>query len=237
MHPLALATHVIDTGNVTEPVNRVTNEFSELAPDLGMVESFSHTIAFDAGDELVCFDASGTGSGRHVVAALRGWSTKPISTLVYTHGHADHVGGSGAFAADAASAGRSAPTVVAHANVARRLDRYRDTSRWNVLINQRQFGGPPSEMGLTLSENIADFLPPTVLAPDVTFETRHEIVVGDTTIEFHHGRGETDDHLWAFFPQRKWIATGDFIIWNYPNAGNPQRCSATHSSGPSQCDA
>jgi glyoxylase-like metal-dependent hydrolase (beta-lactamase superfamily II) len=47
--------------------------------------------------------------------------------------------------------------------------------------------------------------------------------IGDDTVEFHHARGETDDHLWAFFPDRKWIATGDFIIWNFPNAGNPQK--------------
>ena len=42
-------------------------------------------------------------------------------------------------------------------------------------------------------------------------------------MEFHHGRGETDDHLWAWFPDRKWIMAGDFVIWNYPNAGNPQK--------------
>jgi alkyl sulfatase BDS1-like metallo-beta-lactamase superfamily hydrolase len=29
--------------------------------------------------------------------------------------------------------------------------------------------------------------------------------------------------LWAWNPARRWIATGDFIIWNFPNAGNPQK--------------
>jgi alkyl sulfatase BDS1-like metallo-beta-lactamase superfamily hydrolase len=46
---------------------------------------------------------------------------------------------------------------------------------------------------------------------------------GDTVVEFHHGRGETDDHLWSWFPEKKWVATGDFVIWNFPNAGNPQK--------------
>jgi alkyl sulfatase BDS1-like metallo-beta-lactamase superfamily hydrolase len=41
--------------------------------------------------------------------------------------------------------------------------------------------------------------------------------------ELHHARGETDDHLWAWFPDRKWIMSGDFLIWNFPNAGNPQK--------------
>jgi alkyl sulfatase BDS1-like metallo-beta-lactamase superfamily hydrolase len=49
------------------------------------------------------------------------------------------------------------------------------------------------------------------------------LTFGDTTVEFHHGRGETDDHLWAWFPDRKWLMAGDFVIWNYPNAGNPQK--------------
>ncbi len=47
--------------------------------------------------------------------------------------------------------------------------------------------------------------------------------VGDTTIELNHARGETDDHLWAWLPDRKWIMAGDFVIWNFPNAGNPQK--------------
>jgi alkyl sulfatase BDS1-like metallo-beta-lactamase superfamily hydrolase len=48
-------------------------------------------------------------------------------------------------------------------------------------------------------------------------------VAGDHTIEFHHARGETDDHLWGWIPERKWLFTGDFVIWNFPNAGNPQK--------------
>jgi len=49
------------------------------------------------------------------------------------------------------------------------------------------------------------------------------MVVGDARIELHHARGETDDHLWAWLPDRKWIMAGDFVIWNFPNAGNPQK--------------
>jgi alkyl sulfatase BDS1-like metallo-beta-lactamase superfamily hydrolase len=48
-------------------------------------------------------------------------------------------------------------------------------------------------------------------------------VVGDRTIELHHARGETDDHLWGWMPEQRWLFTGDFVIWNFPNAGNPQK--------------
>ena len=74
--------------------------------------------------------------------------------------------------------------------------------------------------------DIADarrFLPATTLRPTETFDSSHTMTVGDTTIELHHARGETDDHLWAWLPDRKWIMAGDFVIWNFPNAGNPQK--------------
>ena len=67
------------------------------------------------------------------------------------------------------------------------------------------------------------FLHDSVLDVNESLGDFTSMTIGDDTVEFHHARGETDDHLWAFFPDRKWIATGDFIIWNFPNAGNPQK--------------
>jgi alkyl sulfatase BDS1-like metallo-beta-lactamase superfamily hydrolase len=107
--------------------------------------------------------------------------------------------------------------------VARRLERYRETNEWNLLINQRQFGGIPSDMGLQLGDDVRHFLSASTLEPDETFNESLTLTVGDTRVELHHARGETDDHLWAWVPSKKWLFAGDFIIWNYPNAGNPQK--------------
>ena len=223
---LDISSRIIDSGVVDQPVNRVTNELSELAADLAIVESFSHCVAFDSGDGLVCFDSSGVHTGEAVVAALKAWRAERVGHLIYTHGHADHVGGSTYFAADR-------PTVVGHANVTARLDRYDYTNNWNLIINARQFGGIPGELNLSIGEaeggarvEISDarrFLPATTLRPSETFDTSHTMVVADTTFELRHARGETDDHLWAWVPDRKWIMAGDFVIWNFPNAGNPQK--------------
>jgi alkyl sulfatase BDS1-like metallo-beta-lactamase superfamily hydrolase len=144
---------------------------------------------------------------------------------VYTHGHADHIGGSGAFIADAAARGAARPTVVGHENVLARMQRYEDTSDWNMLINRRQFGGIRSEMRapLTLVHDPTRFLPPDTAKPDQTFDDRLDLRLGDRAVQLHHARGETDDHLWAWVPEKKWMFTGDFVIWNFPNAGNPQK--------------
>jgi len=67
------------------------------------------------------------------------------------------------------------------------------------------------------------FLPSATIRPTETFATSHRISVGGEAIDLHHARGETDDHLWAWLPERKAVMTGDFLIWNFPNAGNPQK--------------
>jgi glyoxylase-like metal-dependent hydrolase (beta-lactamase superfamily II) len=231
---IALSSRIIDSGYADQPVNRVTNELSEIAEGLAMVESFSHCVALDTRDGLICFDASGVQTGEAVREALRAWRPAPVTHLVYTHGHADHVGGSPYFRDDQ-------PTVIGHANVANRFDRYAFTNAWNLRINARQFGGvtgnlnlgmtavdggSSAEVGLSnvqTSRHGRSFLPPSVMRPDVTFEHKHEVAVGDQRIEMHHARGETDDHLWAWLPDRKALVTGDFLIWNFPNAGNPQK--------------
>ncbi len=236
-HPIELSTRVIDSGVVDERLNRVDGNIWELTDNVAVVESFSHSIAINTGDGLVCFDASGAASGAKVVAALRTWSTAAVSHLVYTHGHLDHVGGSGAFLADATQRGDKRPLVLSHEAVLPRFERYTDMSDFNNLINRRQFGGISADSGLSIGageiapapgnnpagNNTQQFLPADALIPDQTFRDSMSLVVGDETIEMYHDRGETDDHLWAWFPKKKWIVTGDFIIWNFPNAGNPQK--------------
>ena len=232
---LALSTTVIDEQRTDILINRINQQLSEVGDNIAMVESFSHCIAWDHGDGIACFDTSGVHTGAEVVAAVGSWRDKPITHLLYTHGHADHVGGSAAFAAHAQNRNDHRPTVIGHENVAARIQRYRDTNDWNLIINARQFGGINSDMnlsvggasaGITVSEvknRARKFLPDDTLLPDQTFSTEHRMTLGGTEIELHHARGETDDHLWCFVPDKKWIMTGDFVIWNFPNAGNPQK--------------
>ncbi len=222
---LDLSAQVIDSGStagVVGPLNRVTNELSELDDGLAVVESFSHCVAFATDEGLVCFDASGPFTGTQVRAALRSWRPDAVSTLVYTHGHLDHVGGSGAFVADADAHGARRPQVVGHEAVKARLDRYRRTDGWNRAINARQFGGISRSAGLGIGARDR-FLPDDAAEPTLTYTDRTSLRVGGLDVELRHARGETDDHTWAWIPSRRAICSGDFVIWNFPNAGNPQK--------------
>ncbi|MGA1388431.1 MAG: MBL fold metallo-hydrolase, partial [Ilumatobacteraceae bacterium] len=159
-HPIELSTRVIDSGVVDERLNRVDGDLWELTDNVAMVESFSHCVTVNTGDGLMCFDASGTQSGTKVVEAIRTWSSAPISHLVYTHGHLDHVGGSGAFLADATARGTQRPTVVSHEAVLPRFERYNDMSDFNNLINRRQFGGIRADVGLGIGGGAGELAPP-----------------------------------------------------------------------------
>ncbi|MFN8019094.1 MAG: alkyl sulfatase dimerization domain-containing protein [Acidimicrobiales bacterium] len=205
------------------PTNRVTNQLSEIDDGLGFIESFSNVVSFRTDDGLVLFDASSTFTGRGCVASLRSWVDDPVHTLVYTHGHVDHVGGSGHFVRDGEERGHAAPAVVGHEAVPVRFDRYRATNGWNLAINERQFG--PSFGGGTHRKDGSQvpFLPDDTAECTTTYEDALELSVGGLDVHLHHDRGETDDHTWAWIPSRKAIAVGDFVIWVFPNAGNPQK--------------
>jgi alkyl sulfatase BDS1-like metallo-beta-lactamase superfamily hydrolase len=219
-HPLDVSARMIDTGVVDTQPNRITQELSELADGVAIIESFSHVVVVDTGDGLVTFDASSAPSGRAVLESLRAWSDEPVHTIVYTHGHLDHVGGSRVFGADAENHGRPMPRVVGQERILPRFERYRATSGYNQIINLRQFGGAAKAAALA-SER--PFLPPGTLTPDVTYDERLVETVGDVDLEFNACLGETDDHTWTWIPKHKMIAAGDQFIWNFPNCGNPQK--------------
>ena len=180
---LSESTRIIDSGVGDVPVNRVVNELSELADGLAIVESFSHSVVVDAGEGLVAFDASHAKTGALVAAEIAEWSATPVTHLVYTHGHADHVGGSVDFAAAFGEM-----TVIGHRKVEERFDRYAYTNDWNVLINARQFGGLRTDYGM--AEGKGDFIPPGTLRPDHVVGDHDTLTVGDRTIELHHARGD-----------------------------------------------
>lgn len=218
---IGLSTRFIDSGVLDEPANRIIHELSELAEGVAVVEAFSHCVLFDTGDGLLAFDTSGGMGGDRVVKAIRGWSQERFHTIVYTHGHVDHVGGSGYFLADAENRGHVRPRVAGHENVSARFDRYDLTNGYNLTINDRQFRGFQKH-GYAIGGG-RKFLPADVLRVDTDYRSRLELSVGALDLELRHARGETDDHTWGWIPSLRTICAGDFFIWNFPNAGNPQK--------------
>ncbi len=215
---LDLAARLVDAGTPTsERTNPTDCVLEELGDDIALVPSFSHVVAVRTAEGLVLFDTSLAMAAERARAALRGWSDDPVHSIVYTHGHLDHVGGARTFVEEAAAHNRPRPQVVAHEAVPERFDRYELTDGYNLTANARQFGTTRIALGGR------DRFSLDWVRPDVTFREHLALDVGDLRIELQHGRGETDDHLWAWMPQHAAVAVGDFITWVFPNAGNPQK--------------
>ena len=148
-HPLQLSARLIDSGIVDTPPNRITQELTELADDVALIESFSHVVVVDTGDGLVAFDSSGGISGREV----RRSRCEHGRTIRFTHS-------STRTATSTTSAGRDRsprtrpitiarpPRVVGHRGRALpRFERYDLTNGYNQIINMRQFGGAARAAG------------------------------------------------------------------------------------------
>ncbi|MFE7112806.1 alkyl sulfatase dimerization domain-containing protein [Streptomyces sp. NPDC057575] len=178
---------------------------------VGFLPAFANVAVFDTGDGLLLVDSGDIRTAAPLHAAVRAFSAQPVGTVVYTHGHVDHVFGVAPFDAQADSEGRPRPEVIAHEAVPARFDRYVSTVGYNTWINRRQFGVPSLDW------------PSTYRYPDTTYRDRMTVKRGDLTFDLVHARGETDDSTYVWVPELKTLCTGDLFIWNTPNAGNPQK--------------
>jgi alkyl sulfatase BDS1-like metallo-beta-lactamase superfamily hydrolase len=213
----------IDEGVYEGPqaANPTDATLHEVADGIAFVTGFSHVIARRTDDGLVLLDTSLQAFGPLIRDALTAWSTDPVSTIVYTHGHLDHVGGAATFVAHAAEQGHEPPRVVAHERVPARFRRYELTDGYNAIINLRQFGPAPN-LRIGREHETARFSLEWV-EPDTVYSDRLHLRVGDDDLELHHAEGETDDHTYVWLPGTRAVCSGDLFLWVFPNAGNPQK--------------
>ena len=194
-------------------VQPMDGSFHEIADGIAVVCAFSHVWSVATDEGLVAIDTALPMFAPGVLKHLHQWRSQPVHTIVYTHGHADHVGGAPAFVEDAEERGRPAPRVVAHEAVGPRFDRYNLTHGYNQTINRRQFS----------ANDMLDLFADDWVYPSTTYADALDLEVGGVTLQLIHAQGETDDHTMVWMPQERALFVGDLFIWFFPNAGNPQK--------------
>ncbi len=167
--------------------------------------------AIRTSEGLVLIDTANAALAAQTLAAIRRWDDSAVHTVIYTHGHIDHTGGMAALDAEAAARGVPRPRIVAHRDVRRRMERYKATQGFVSVVQGQQFNYP-------------DYTYPVgQRQPDEVYDEAMVLTIGGERLELFHGRGETDDATFVWLPGRRVLASGDFVIWMFPNAGNPRK--------------
>jgi alkyl sulfatase BDS1-like metallo-beta-lactamase superfamily hydrolase len=144
-------------------------------------------------------------------------SDKPVKTIIYTHGHPDHVSGAGTFAG-------SQPEVIAFAPVRPMLAR---TERLGTIQHRRgirQFGYELSDEeaisqgigireGFAVGEGTRNPLPPTTVYADD--EVRLD--VDGVALHLVSAPGETEDQIFIWNDEHQVLFCGDNYYGCWPN--------------------
>ncbi|WP_108787295.1 alkyl sulfatase dimerization domain-containing protein [Erythrobacter sp. Alg231-14] len=150
------------------------------------------------------------------IAAIREITDKPIVAVFYSHGHGDHVGGSGAFRNEAPNADFYAfenwQRNINHiASAVRPAFTLRAVSQLGLLLPEGMAGtvgsggGPVLRIGGTLS----------YVVPTKTVSDGEWLEIAGLRFQAIHTPGDLDDGLSLWFPEFEAILTGDAITESF----------------------
>ncbi|MCP4754371.1 MAG: MBL fold metallo-hydrolase [Proteobacteria bacterium] len=182
------------------------------------IGAFGNVGVVETRDGLVVFDLALRLFGPHIFNEVRKFSDKPVRYIVYSHGHFDHCLGYAPFVEEIRQKGWEMPQVIAHENLVRRFEKYRMLDEHQIWSYRQQFlsvGVTPEDM-----EAVHETLDPTIV---VRGNDSYSFSLGEFDFEIHHDKGETDDSLWMFLPEKKVLFTGDLFVSGFPNVGSPFR--------------
>ena len=145
-----------------------------------------NSAAFVTADGVVLVDTKVAGWGQPLIDRIAELTPNPVTTLVNTHAHFDHVSGNVEFPASV--------EVVAHANARRLME------EWNPVT------GFPGDFPNVFQTSGGQGLPTR------TYEDRLTLGSGDDRVELHYfGRGHTGGDTWVVFPALRVMHAGDMF--------------------------
>lgn len=173
-----------------------------------------HVLVIELETSVVMVDCGRGGKQTHeLIDQLRDITEKPISALCYSHGHGGYNFGVEVIRAHNQQRGDIEPKIIAHENVVRRYNRYRETRGYQQVLNRMQFPGMPKGSGKDLNVD-----------PEIEFADSYVMNDANPRIELLWVPSETDDALAVWLPEQRVLyggaaTPGDAI----PNIGTPLR--------------
>ncbi|QRQ85844.1 alkyl sulfatase dimerization domain-containing protein [Cupriavidus oxalaticus] len=173
-----------------------------------------NSVVADLGDRLLLVDAGPGGPLTDtMIAEVRAVLEQPLAYIVYSHGHMGYNNGVRQWLDDAAARGHASPELVAHAKVADRYRRYRETAGLQSYTNTRQFrtdypAQPPAHW---------------FQMPTLTYERSLVLHGSRRHVELMHAPSETDDGTAMWIPDARTLYGANAFIKTCPNVGSPYR--------------
>ena len=177
-------------------------------------------------------------TARATLDEFRKVSQLPVSHIIYTHFHGDHVHGAKVFKGENTK-------VIAQAEHVSETAKHNMLLGYNRRLNYYQFGFalPREERGSRLAEDLSatiaaslgiesdtpDDKPPTprwvsgYIPPDILFDEEYSLEEGGVRFELYHTQGETVDHLMVWMPQERILFPGDLFYWSFPMLASPMK--------------
>ncbi len=188
-------------------------------------KGFGNVIMIEGDDGIIIVDTTTAHEHAQVAhTAFREITDKPVKTIIYTHHHADHINGAGAFAAREAVANGDIK-VIASNNFMRELGdenqatapimAVRASYMYGQLLNPETDGRDYhiSCCGYQLQADSTSYITPNYFIDDSETLT----IAGVELILFQTG-GESASHLAIYLPDSKILLSGDEVQGpNYPN--------------------
>jgi alkyl sulfatase BDS1-like metallo-beta-lactamase superfamily hydrolase len=156
----------------------------------------------------------------------------PITHIIYTHFHGDHIHGATVFH-------RPGTRVISQRLLPSELQTTISLLGYRTHADALQFGAglDLADRGVTHAGMIAGAIgldrvpgrssphynPRGYIPPDITFDDEYKFSEGGVDFELYHTQGETVDHLMVWIPSMKALMPGDLFYWGFPMLSSPMK--------------
>ena len=178
----------------------------------------SNCTVIEGDTSLILVDALDTDTrAEHLKSILEETTGKAVKTIIFTHGHLDHRGGSGAFrdtAEEVIAFAPRKPLLKYTEKIADELGN-RGKKQFGYALSDEELitQGLGIREGHTCDEGKYDFLPPTTVYTEEIVER----VIDGVPLRLVSASGETEDQIFVWLPEDKVLCCGDNYYACWPN--------------------
>ncbi len=150
------------------------------------------TAVFVRSNGVTLVDTKNPGYGAPILGAVKQITSLPVTTIINTHTHGDHVSGNVEFPASV--------EVVTHVNTEANMKK---------MAPVTGFAAPPTPQPSIFERNNGRGLPTR------TFSDRLTVGSGADQVDLYYfGRGHTNGDAWVLFPALRFVHAGDIFAYN-----------------------